>query len=139
MREIKFRAWDTIENLMADGEIIETVMQPDEMNVYHAGLSYGVFFVGRFDSNGDWHKLPTMQFTGFCDKNGKEIYEGDVVTIPDSTYCPDRSAAVIFRDGTFKFDRPMRGAQFRDTAFCGNAVVIGNIYENPDLTGASNE
>ena len=64
-----------------------------------------------------------MQFTGLHDKNGKEIYEGDIVT-----------------DGVGKFkivyDLKLAGYQpyciFRDEPenYC---EVIGNIYENPDL------
>jgi len=72
-----------------------------------------------------------MQFTGLHDKNGKEIYEGDIVknkTGHDSY----KERTVFFENGAFRFEnqtKPSSGFIYvRDTT-----EVIGNIYENPEL------
>ena len=67
-----------------------------------------------------------MQFTGIHDKNGKEIYEGDILENQK-----ERSV-VYFEDGCFyvKF----KDCRYRIGGFDRNYIrVIGNIHENPEL------
>lgn len=70
---------------------------------------------------------PPMQYTGLKDKNGKEIYEGDVLYWDGSVI-----GAVSFEHAEF-----VCGAGVNARALCAapedETVVIGNIYENPDL------
>lgn len=109
MREIKFRAWDTERNKM---------VEPFELGSVSAGDGYGI----------NW--IPT-QFTGLHDKNGKEIYEGDVIQCLASE--GSVVAAVVFE--------PAHGYGLRDAkgdwqGYLGRKdrpTVIGNIYENPEL------
>lgn len=80
------------------------------------------------------------QYTGLKDKNGKEIFEGDIVIIDNSL-----KAVVIWFNGSFRFKDELSskatylddiGAIMRDY----DVEVIGNIHDNPELLkGGSNE
>ena len=80
------------------------------------------------------------QFTGLYDKNGKEIYEGDIILYGGSI-----QHEVVFRHGAFGY--LLYGGEFisyaGNTNFTFNPLnrskeheVIGNIYDNPELTKA---
>jgi len=72
------------------------------------------------------------QFTGLKDKNGKEIFEGDIISYPDET-----NMTVSFSDTFASFILNKKGWMFGH--YFGEAVnpekceVIGNIYENPEI------
>ena len=69
------------------------------------------------------------QYTGLRDKNGRKIFEGDIVKMRAygvGYHC----TSVYFRDGKFAVD----GTQYHFKNICSNSVeVIGNIYDNPEL------
>jgi hypothetical protein len=81
----------------------------------------------------------SQQFTGLHDKNGKEIYEGDVIHCMASVHTPERSFSadekkpVTFEDGAFRYDGitlgDMLNPGMRDYTF----EVIGDIYQHPEL------
>ena len=78
------------------------------------------------------------QFTGLLDKNGKEIYESDVVRVDDDWdkygMTAGESYEVYFNEGGFrlkpKYDKNARGYWLEDN---NEFEIIGNIYENPEL------
>ncbi|CAG9620855.1 YopX family protein [Sutcliffiella rhizosphaerae] len=117
MREFKFRAWE--ENLK---EIIPV------KNIDFKKRMINIDSVWRF-----FDEIKLMQFTGLKDKNGKEIYEGDVIYIYDDDELGDGwGETVIYHRACFMAgdDNLLVNVHFR-------SVVIGNIYENPELLGQS--
>ncbi len=69
--------------------------------------------------------ITLLEFTGQNDKNGKEVYEGDVVRLGIPKRNPKKyvSYLVKFEHGSF----------FPKTLYEGIWELVGNIYENPDL------
>ena len=69
------------------------------------------------------------QYTGLTDKNGKKIFEGDIVTMP--SYRGGRHKSVVyFKNGKFAVDGS--NYSFKDIA-PKNMEIIGNIHDNPEL------
>lgn len=112
-REIKFRAWDKKEK--------EWIGNGDSMDLYHSASANCFLFD---NDNYDLHsEIEFVQFTGLNDKNGKEIYEGDLLK-DTSGYV----RKVGFKTGMFG-----KGLDYHFYQISEADEVIGNIYENPDL------
>lgn len=122
MREIKFRAWDTEKQEMATVNFIglndyEVGMEDEECRRWRATYPY----VCRL-----------MQYTNLKDKNGKEIYEGDIlkVKLDDG----DANLYVKYANGEY---RVVNEGKWEDSLYAymyfGDVEVVGNIYENKDL------
>ena len=133
MREIKFRAWAKGSKIM----LINVGIHPfiTELHDGYEWQQEGGFTIGTKMEN-----YVLMQFTGLHDKNGKEIWEGDIVEYTFSLDRDERSnetkerAIVQFQDGEFK-PRPYR-FECEDYWYSyelNDFSVIGNIYENPEL------
>lgn len=113
VREIKFRAWDTILEEMLSMQKIEQI----GMSLF--ALCEGLKIV----------KL--MQYAGVDDKKGIEIYEGDIVKKPH--YSDGRrkiNCEIKFVDGEFVIDCVDYDQSVR---MATDVEVIGNIFENPEL------
>ena len=130
MNEIKFRAWDN-QN--------EYWYERDKFCMNGCGDIYVYVDNEWIDAPNDVVIL--MQYTGLKDKNGKEIYEGDICSV---------CGVVIFHHGSFgkksqwsKGFTPFYEYNVIPTTDSGGIVnskltsedfeVIGNIYENPEL------
>ena len=67
------------------------------------------------------------QYTGLKDKNGKRIFEGDILSLRTG-----RQHVVMFEDGAFVLENTAISIRFAN-----KFDVIGNIHENPDLMGGA--
>ena len=123
MREIKFRAWDKEQAKMKKDFRFDEF---NDVNDYFADNDF-VF----------------MQYTGLKDKDGKEIYEGDIVKFcpqsPRSEELPNprygEMGEVFFDIGSFAvrpIDKKREGLEFFLNEL-GEWVVVGNIYESKEL------
>ena len=133
MRKIKFRVWDKGWNEMS---------YPDTLEFDEGKLEWVV--IGDYcDGDGrylDKDEMALMQYTGLKDKNGKEIYEGDICHINDY---PDKYG-MYGEYGVVMFKSPCFGMELTDTKrFVSideeEIEVIGNIYENPELLKGDSE
>ena len=117
MREIKFRAWNKeTKTLITD---------------VHRWSTFNFMCMGdeRYD---------IMQYTGLRDKQGTEIYEGDIVSIQDyyfgDTLIKGENSVIRWDDGSFEYYSENDGGELDSAAIHNYQIkVIGNIYENPEL------
>ena len=126
MREILFRAWDKVSKKYREFDgMHDTMTINEDGKVEYYNLQNG--------SGGDEYILE--QFTGIKDRNGKMIFEGDIVHIDN--YDEGWDSTVEFKGGAFAVD--VEGREYDYTAIGWTeyeAVVIGNIHDNPELLEA---
>ena len=124
MREIKFRSWDTYNKEMLE------VQELDYADSYNG---QPMIRTTMYNDYFDTEDMILMQYTGLKDKNGVEIYEGDIVRILGGEY----------EQGFYEWDEKVCIKDFIYDGFnlimtvnqIGNEAleVIGNIYDNPEL------
>jgi hypothetical protein len=104
MRTIKFRAWDGSKLSVISPYLFEEMAW---MNWKQVNEQQDFVF---------------MQYTGLQDRDGKEIYEGDIVRLESPT-----PMAIEFNKGSFRAGHIYGGEE------AYRMEIIGNIYENPEL------
>lgn len=131
MREIKFRAWWKEAKLMADVE----VWREDDIVIIVPVVSSipGHKFERQLLDEGEYN---LMQYTGLKDKNGKEIYEGDIIKGNDT----DQGNCIVkYIEAQFDL-YSINGEDLYSDYFLKTGdiqerelEIIGNIYETPEL------
>lgn len=147
MRQIKFRAWDKISKILLT--VINIDFRKDRVKMCTPDLPSNEW-------NNQLNMVDLMQSTGLLDKNGKEIYEGDVIINPADP--ENKKWEVVFVTGKSKlgehddewglgigFYRRISDAEnCEGEPKCSHDVfelltsdfparILGNVYENPDL------
>ena len=138
MCEIKFRAWDKLE---------KAYLNEEDIAIDNLG---NIFIFERYDNNDadlcytrllpdpDNKRHVIEQYTGLKDKNGREIYEGDIVSVRDSPVAVEDEKGVccvawssilagfiLKGSDAYKFDEQ----SLSDLKL----IIIGNVHENPEL------
>ena len=127
MKEIKFRAWDEDLKMFVYFQMGKLLPTGTEFEEYTKLSTKGV----------DW-----QQFTGLTDKNGKEIYEGDVVHLTKGWRTVEKDerekdTGEDFIEGEVKYFTPYAGFGISGVGFDKLSLfpieIIGNVMENPEL------
>jgi uncharacterized phage protein (TIGR01671 family) len=118
MRTIKFRIINGLNQNIGEFSLMELI---DKIDCNHIDFTQ----ISRF-----------LQFTGLTDKNGKEIYEGDILKLITRTPYVDTICQIKFTDGAFRLyykkDLDLEPFNVMDVGFydLNKYETIGNIYEN---------
>lgn len=109
-RDIKFRIWNDYDK---------------KMIYWNELLKSNLANIFTIPSYNKW----LMQYTGLHDKNGKEIYEGDIVKYENMT------GKIMFFNGSFIMSNFEETEEWELGVINEELEIMGNIYDNPELLG----
>jgi len=128
-RETKFRVWDKDGKFFfIDKEVLAITMDGKILDLKWETLSLSSGLVEQ-GFGATKQKIILQQYTGLKDRNGKEIYEGDIIE------CEYGLGQVVFEEGMFILGgkKYPKGMNITSELNEIDSEIIGNIYENKEL------
>ena len=126
-REIKFRAWNKDKEVML-------YENEDNESSYWNGINANVVGLINHHFQENFHRdLVWMQYTGLTDRNGKKIYEGDILEYTEGSKSAIFKGHIYFQNGAFWLSLENGSTKLLANINKDWLVVIGNKHENPEL------
>ena len=142
MREILFRGKRLSDGKMVYGESINTQYDAEGKKRVYVGALFSSYIYPLLKCV-EWHEVDPAtvgQYTGLTDKNGKKIFEGDIVDIGEMICTVNGQYLVVYSTANhcWALERSIvhhhHYFTFSDlNGFAESSEVIGNIHDNPDL------
>ena len=129
MRDIKFRCWDT-EN--------KEMLEVQELDYEDSYNGQPMIRTTMYSDYFDTEDMILMQYVGLKDKNGNEIYEGDIIFIKGETKLLDIKGKVEYSNILAQFIITNTGSIVNEAEPLGDyeeedIEIIGNGFDNPEL------
>ena len=126
MRDIKFRVWDNARNAMLNSKSVDIEFFEGKIEITSDTIRYDEVYTDEIKD------FELMQYIGLEDKNGREIYEGDIITITLDTGNVI-TGSVGMNNGQWSIKYYDRYYSLVSIWYEIKPEVIGNIYENSEL------
>lgn len=134
-REIKFRVWDKAKHRMLGVDQLAFGPNGELVSIYSDGPDFSNDSDALMGEKPDLNEAVLMQYVGLEDKNGRKIYEGDIVhTGKDNIGDPEPMVGkVIMREGSWLIENEKKQEAVDLFSEITSREVIGNIFENPEM------
>jgi len=140
MREIKFRVWDSLQKKYAFNgfHVIGEVTVFGGIDMVISETREARFAAQGYETSIEaWNDFEMEEWTGFVDKNGKDVYEGDIIQkdIADGIL---GTTSITFEHGSYveskyRYDLSFIAGLGVHSDTLSDFIIIGNVRENPDL------
>lgn len=126
----KFRAWFKREQRMIESYDILAIDYENEEIVTQKIYSERGLAIERDIHSYDFDDVNLMQSTGLIDKNGKEIFEGDIVAVDNGDFLEYGRVFYSKKMACYRVKFENYDFGLNEVTYC---FVCGNVYENPEL------
>lgn len=132
MRELKFRVWDEKYKRFVKGDLFfeqeaQGTFEPDCYHDEEGEIHCMKFSQRKLDR---YHGYVIQQYTGLQDKNGIDIYEGDLLKWHEGDH---ELSEVVFQNGSFFVKGVNWGALWYVGDYNDSYEIVGNVFDTPEL------